>query len=153
MRLLYETIKEIIDTECIGVPVFVRCAVQMESDGEYVEEILARTLSMACSWLEAFPFQIYAQTGNGSGQVTVTTHHTGGQTSIVSVNTAPGAKDGIDLILLGNKGAVYQDAETIPPGFDVTAEPLPVPEWLRDAVERSLSAGRPVFVEEVADNG
>jgi len=39
----------------------------------------------------------------------------------------------------------------MPPGFDIDYEPLEVPEWLMDAIERSLFAGKPVSIEEVVD--
>jgi hypothetical protein len=106
---------------------------------------------MASSWLEASPLEVYAQNNNGSGQVTVTIKYTGGQTSIVSVNTAAATR--INLMLLGNKGALYHDGEALSPGFDITAEPVPVPEWLLDALERSLRAGEPASIEEVTDLG
>ena len=166
MQSLYETVKEILDTGRVGVPVFVRCVAQIATGSESVEAVLARMLTMACSWLEASPLRVYAQSydsplGKGgwgdlkdsSRQITATVHYVGGQTSIVSVNAVPGADTGVrSLMLLGNKGALYHDGEVLPPGLDITAEPLPVPEWLVDAVERSLRASKPVVVEEVMDS-
>lgn len=156
MQSLYQTVKEILDTGRVGVPVFVRCVVQVAPETEHVGNVLARMLTMVCSWLEASPLRVYAQSrddpmGRGSRQITVTIHYVGGQTSIVSVNAALGAATRVDLTVLGNKGALYHDGEALPPGFDVTAEPLPVPEWLVDAVERSLCAGKPAVIEEVTD--
>ena len=149
MHSLYQTIKEILDAGRVGVPVFVRCTVQLASGSERAGNILARILTMASSWLEASPLEVYAQNSNGSGQITVTIKYTGGQTSIVSVNAAAATR--INLMLLGNKGALYHDGEALAPGFDITAEPIPVPEWLLDALERSLRAGEPASIEEVTD--
>jgi hypothetical protein len=152
MQSLYETVKEILDTGRLGVPVFVRCVAQIASGSERVEDVLARMLTMACSWLEASPLRVYAQSKDGSRQITATVHYVGGQTSIVSVNAAPGGATGVrSLMLLGNKGALYHDGEVLPPGLDMAAEPLSVPEWLVDAVGRSFRAGKPVIVEEVMD--
>lgn len=152
MQTLYETVKEILDTGRLGVPVFVRCVAQVATGGEHAEDVLARMLTTACSWLEASPLRVYAQSKDGSRQITATVHYVGGQTSIVSVSAVPGAATGVrSLMLLGNKGALYHDGEVLPPGLDITAEPLPVPEWLVDAVKRSLRASKPVVVGEVMD--
>jgi hypothetical protein len=152
MQSLYETVKEILDTGRVGVPVFVRCVAQIATGSEHVEAVLARMLTMACSWLEASPLRVYAQSNDISRQITATVHHVGGQTSIVSVNAVPGADTGVrSLMLLGNKGALYHDGGVLPPGLDIAAEPLPVPEWLVDAVEQSLRASKPSVVEEVMD--
>ena len=147
MQLFYQTVRDILDSGRIGVPVFARCAVQIESDGEHIKDVLARILAMTCSWMETTPLRTFAQNGNTSQQqqLTVTTHYIGGQTSIVSANTAPGVRASVDLMLLGNKGALYHDADSI------HMEPLPAPEWLMEAVERSLRTGRPASIEEVTD--
>ncbi len=149
MRFLYETVKEILDTGRVGVPVFLRCSAQIESGDDHVEDVLMRILTMTCSWMESVPLRLYAQSGSKSKQLTVTVHYVGGQTGIVSVNAAPDAKDSLDLMLLGNKGALYHDSESLPPGFDLTTGPLPVPEWLVDAVAESYRTGEPTLIEEV----
>ena len=151
MHSLYQTIKEILDTGRVGIPVFVRCTIQFASGSERAGNILARMLTMASSWLEASPLEVYAQNSNGSGQITVTIKYAGGQTSIVSVNSAAATVTRIDLMLLGNKGALYHDAEALAPGFDLTEEPIQIPEWLLDTLERSLRAGKPAAVEEVTE--
>lgn len=153
MRFLYETVKEILETGRVGVPVFLRCSAQIEAGDDYVEEVLMRILAMACSWMDAVPLRLYAQNGNKSNHLTVTAHYVGGQTAIVSVNAAPGIKDSLDLMLLGNKGALYHDSESLPPGFDITTEPLKVPEWLVDAVIESYRSGEPTLIEEVMGFG
>jgi hypothetical protein len=153
MQSLYHTVKEILNTGRVGTPVFVRCVAQIASGSEHVGNVLARILTMACSWLEASPLRVYAQSGGNSAQITVTIQYVGGQTSIVSVNAASGVAPFVDLMLLGSKGALYHDGEALAPGFDVTAEPLPIPKWLTDAVERSLRAGKPTIIEEVMDSG
>lgn len=150
MHSLYRTVNEIIDTGRLGVPVFVRCIVQVASGGEYVGNILARMLTMASSWLKSSPVEVYAQSNDRLRQITVTIKYTDGQTSIVSVS-ASGVANRVDLMLLGNKGALYHDGDALSPGFDINAEPIPVPDWLLDALERSLHAGEPAAIEEVTD--
>lgn len=151
MQSLYETVKEILDTGRLGTPVFVRCVAQIAPEDEHAGNVLARILTMACSWLEASPLKVYAQRGINSRQITVTVQYIAGQTATVIVNAPPGATTRVDLMLLGNKGALYHDGDVLPPGFDISAEPLPVPKWLVGAIDRSLRAGKPAMVEEVTD--
>jgi hypothetical protein len=150
MHSLYRTVSEILDTGRLGVPVFVRCIIQVASGSEHMGNILARMLTMASSWLKSSPVEVYAQSNDRLRQITVTIKYTDGQTSIVSVS-ASGAAHRIDLMLLGNKGALYHNGDALSPGFDINAEPIPVPDWLLDALERSLHAGEPATIEEVTD--
>lgn len=150
MHSLYRTVNEIIDTGRLGIPVFVRCIVQVVPGSEYVGNILARVLTMASSWLRSSPVEVYAQSNDKLRQITVTIKYTDGQTSIVSVS-ASGVANRVDLMLLGNKGALYHDGDALSPGFDINAEPVPVPDWLLDALERSLHDGEPATIEEVTD--
>ncbi len=157
MQFLYQTVKEILDTGRVGVPVFVRCVVQLPPDSGYMINTLARMLMLVGSWLKAMPSRIYAQSRYGSTQVTASVQYTGGQTAIVSVTSARGSSSRhcventsprVDLILLGNKGALYHDGTAIPTEPDITFESLPVPRWLISALEHSLQAGRPAIVQE-----
>jgi len=150
MHSLYRTVNEIIGTGRLGVPVFVRCVVQIASGSEQVGSVLARVLTMASSWLNSSPVEVYAQSNHRLRQITVTIKYTDGQTSIVSVS-ATGVAHRMDLMLLGNKGALYHDGDALSPGFDISAEPIPVPDWLLDALERSLNDGEPAAIEEVME--
>ena len=102
MQTLYETVKEILDTGRIGVPVFVRCAAQITPENGYAEGVLARMLTMICSWLEASPLRIYAQSRDDSTQIAVTIQYVNGKTAIVSVDIASGV-DASQLRELGLK--------------------------------------------------
>jgi hypothetical protein len=151
MQFLYQTIKEIIETGRVGTPVFVRFVVQIMPSGEHILDTLARFLVITGSWLTSIPIRVYVQHKENSAQITASAEYAGGQTAIVSVNIANVISSRIDLMMIGNKGAVYQDSEMMPPGFDVDFEPLSIPEWLMDAIEQSLFAGKPVSIEEVVD--
>jgi hypothetical protein len=151
MQFFYQTIKEIIETGRVGTPVFVRFVVQIMPSGEHILDTLARFLVITGSWLTSIPIRVYVQHKENSAQITASAEYTGGQTAIVSVNIANVISSKIDLMMIGNKGAVYQDGEMMPPGFDVDFEPTSIPEWLMDAIEQSLFAGKPVSIEEVVD--
>ena len=128
MQIIYETVKEIVDSGRVGIPVFMRCTAQVAPETEPLEDVLVRMLAMSAA-----------------------VEYAGGQTSIVSVNTAPGVAPRLDFMLLGNKGALCHDAEALHPEFDIAVEPTPIPEWLVDAVGRSLRTGKPAVIEEEAD--
>ena len=151
MQFLYQTVKEIIDAGSVGTPVFVRFVVQIIPSGEHILDTLARFLVITGSWLASIPIRVYVQHKENSAQITASAEYTGGQTAIVSVNLADVVSSRINFMMLGNKGAVYHDGGVMPPGFDIDYEPLEVPEWLMDAIERSLFAGKPVSIEEVVD--
>ena len=151
MQFLYQTIKEIIETGRVGTPVFVRFVVQVMPSGEHILDTLARFLVITGLWLTSIPIRVYVQHKENSAQITASVEYTGGQTAIVSVNIANVISSRIDLMMIGNKGAVYQDSEMMPPEFDVDFEPSSIPEWLIDAIEQSLFAGKPVSIEEVVD--
>jgi len=151
MQFLYQTVKEIIETGRVGTPVFVRFVVQIMPSGEHILDTLARFLVITGSWLTSIPIKVYVQHRENSAQITASVEYAGGQTAIVSVNIANVISSRIDLMMIGNKGAVYQDGEMMPPGFDVDFEPSSIPEWLMDAIEQSLFAGKPVSIEEVVD--
>ncbi|MBD3185119.1 hypothetical protein GF312_22755 [Candidatus Poribacteria bacterium] len=150
MHSLYETVKEILESRRVGDPVFVRCNAHVALENENVSIVLARILSMASSWLEATPMQVYAQIDHNLRQISTTVRYTDGQTAIVTVSTVY-SKTSLDLMVLGNKGALYHDAAAIAPGFDIMAEPIPIPDWLMDALNQSIRDGEPAYIEEVMD--
>ena len=148
MRSLYEATRRIIENRKVGVPVFARFSVQISRKDGHIEDVLARMLTMTCSWMEAEPLRVYALSRDDSKHLTVFVHYEDGQTAIISVNTVPDPEQRVHMMILGNKGALYHDMKVIPPGLEITAEPLPIQERLMHAVNRSISTGKPVFFEE-----
>jgi len=153
MQFLYKTVKEVLDSERIGSPVFVRCIAQIASDREHLTDALAEALATANLWLDSPPQRVYAQGGKDAGQITATVHYVSGQTALVSVGTVK-ANDTprADLMLLGNKGAIYHDS-IILPLFAIAAGPvsqteqLPITRLLMDAIELSLQTGKSAIIE------
>jgi len=147
MRSLYETTRRIIENGRVGVPVFARFSVQISHKDGHVEDFFPRILTMTCSWMKAKPIRVYALSKDDYKHLTALVHYEDGQTAIVSVNTVPRNEHRVYLMLLGNKGALYHDIETLPPGFEITAEPLPIQESLMHAFNQSISTGKPEFFE------
>ena len=151
MQFLYQTIKEIIDTGRVGTPVFVRFIAQIIPSDEHIIDILGSILSVIGLWLTAIPIRIYVQHRENTAQITASVEYENGQTAIVSVGIASALSSRINLMMLGSKGALYHNGEDMPPGFDMDIELLSIPEWLIDAIERSLFSGKPVLIQEVLD--
>ena len=147
MRSLYETTKGIIENGRVGVPVFARFSVQISHEDGHIEDVLPRILTMTCSWMKAKPIRVYALSKDDSKHLTALVHYEDGQTAIVSVNTVTRHERRVHLMILGNKGALYHDMEALPPGFEITAEPLPPQERLMHALNRSIRTGKPEFFE------
>lgn len=82
-------------------------------------------------------------------QITASVQYTDGKNAIISVNSAPNVAQRIDLMMLGNKGALYHDGTSIPPGFEFDLEPIIIPEWLINALRKSINTGRPQIIREV----
>ena len=152
MQFLYKTVKEVLDSGRIGSPVFVRCIAQLASDREHLTDVLAKSLATASSWLDASPQRVYAQGGKDAGQITATVHYATGQTALVSVGTVKAnGTPRADLMLLGNKGAIYHDSLLLPSlaiaaGPVAQTEQLPITRLLMDAVERSLQTGKSAII-------
>ena len=168
MQFLYKTVKEVLDSGRIGSPVFVRCILfsslnrncdenieaQIASDREYLTDALAEALATAGLWLGASPQRVYAQGGKDAGQITATVHYVSGQTALVSVGTVKAnGTPRADLMLLGNKGAIYHDSLILPSFAIAVAGPvsqteqLPITRLLMDAVEHSLQTGKSAIIE------
>lgn len=151
MQFLYQTIKEIIDTGRVGTPVFVRFIAQIIPSDEHIIDTLGKLLTITSSWLASIPIRVYVQHRENSAQITASVEYEGGQTAIVSLGVASGISSKIDLMMLGNKGALYHDGRDMPPGFDMSIELLAIPEWLMEAIEHSLFIGKPVLIQEILD--
>jgi len=151
MQFLYKTVKSVLDSGRVGSPVFVRCVAQIASDREHLTDALAEVLAIAGLWLGASPQRVYAQGGKDAGQITATVHYLTGQTALVNVGTVKAnGTPRVDLMLLGNKGAIYHDSLLLPsfamPAGAVSHAEI-ISKSLMDAVERSLQTGKSAIIE------
>lgn len=153
MQFLYQTVKEVLDSGRIGRPVFVRCLAQIASDREYLKDAFAEVLATANAWLGASPQRVYAQGGEDAGYITAAVHYLSGQTALASMSAAKAnGPSRVDLMLLGNKGAIYYDSLLLPsfamPVRSISqSEQLSSSKMLMDAVECSLRTGKSAIIE------
>ncbi|HXG11400.1 MAG TPA: hypothetical protein VNK04_16720 [Gemmataceae bacterium] len=127
----------------LGKPVFVRLTWQGLDRPEAVAPRLAQTMAVVQQWLGQPLDQIYAIGSAASGQVALTLKFREGATALVSFARGQPRGAGIDLMVLGNHGAIYHDAGSAP----LWDEPL-VPAGQPDPavlalVERALRSHQP----------
>jgi hypothetical protein len=155
---LQQAVQAALDARHVGVPVFVRWVAQTASDGDELTEALGEAVAVAGSWLGAPVRSVYVQ-GRGrrpspasAGQITATVQYAGGQSALVSVSPTPAeGAPRLDLMLLGNTGALYHDGSGLSPAqlaaVGTPSGELPsLPDTLRRALAQSLSTGTPVTV-------
>lgn len=145
---LHQSVKAALDAGHVGVPVFVRCVAHTAAGRGELSEALRQAAAVAGSWLGAPARRVYVLGGEEAGQITATVQYAGGQSALVSVNPAP--PDGaprVDLMLLGNTGALYHDGSALSraqiAAAGTLASELPaLPEGLGNAIQESLRSGR-----------
>jgi hypothetical protein len=151
---LHQSVKAALDAGHVGVPVFVRCVAHTAANRGALTGALHEAAAVAGSWLDAAPRRVYVLGSEAAGQVTATVQYAGGQSALVSVNLLPA--DGaprVDLMLLGNTGALYHDGSALSPAqlaaAGTPAGELPaLPQALGRAIAESSRTGAAVDVTE-----
>ena len=110
MQSLQQSVQSVINEGRIGSPVFLRCMLQIPIKGESIAQVTAALAALANTWMPSSPEQIYVQKSADAIQSTAMIQYSGGQTATVSVNCIPpDTETSVDLILIGNKGAIYHE--------------------------------------------
>jgi len=110
MHSLQQSVQSVINGGRIGSPVFLRCMVQISINRENIVQATAALAALANTWMPSSPEQIYVQKSADAIQSTAMIQYSGGQTATVSVNCIPPDTEiSVDLILIGNKGAIYHE--------------------------------------------
>src|SRR5439155_77555 len=127
-----------------GRPVFVRYTVQSLDPPEAVAPRLAQITAIVRAWLGQPLEQLYAIGTVATGQVALTLQFRDGATALVSLARGQPRGDGVDLLVLGNHGAIYHDAGSADLWDEATAEGLEPPnEVLQATIEKALRSGKP----------
>lgn len=131
----------------IGSPVFVRCLVQSPDASDTALPTLVRAAASLRGWLGQPIVRVYAVGSPADGQLSLTLEFRGGGTALVSWSHGPPRGDGVDLMVLGSRGALYHDAGAAEL-WDAAAAFAPGTDaGLRSAIEQSLRSGKPEPVE------
>lgn len=109
---LHRTVQQTLASKRVGTPVFVRYFVQNRDEANAVVPRLARMTKSVREWFAQPIARMYALGAVKDGQVTLTIEFEQGATALLSWASGTPRGDGIDLMLLGNHGAIYHDAGT-----------------------------------------
>lgn len=137
------TVQTALASKRLGQPVFVRLTWQGLDKPEAMVARLARSVAVVRQWLGQPLEQIYAL-GAADTQVALTLRFREGATALVSYARGQPRGAGLDLMLLGNRGAIYHDAGHADlwdePAGDLSDKPDPVIVAL---IERALQSHKP----------
>ncbi len=143
---LHDTIQATLAGGRLGRPVFLRYLIRGNHDAATIGERLAQTVALAGTWLGQSLATVYTLGSLESGHVSVTLAFEAGATALVAYARTPPADAGVDVLLLGNHGALYHEAgpseyreEAIGRGSDTHVLNL----WLRSLQPHQPEALRP----------
>ncbi len=140
---LQRAVQSTIAAKRIGKPVFVRFLLQGMDKPDTVLARLAQALAMVRAWLGQPIESIYALGTIETGQVALTLQGREGAAALVCYARGEPHGDGVDIMVLGNHGAIYHDAG-MALSWDEPAliEERPDPKILA-SIERALRLGKP----------
>ena len=147
---LHRAVQSTLASKRLGRPVFVRYLFCGPDKADAALPRLAQLTAAVRDWLGQPLERVHAAGTPRGGQVSLTLELRGGATALVSWAAAPPRSDGIDLTVLGNRGALYHDAGAARLGGEAALGPAGTPDKaLLALLERALRSGRP----ETADAG
>jgi predicted dehydrogenase len=139
---LHQAVHDALASGRLGTPVFVRYHGQAAARTRLVPQ-LARMAAAARDWLAQDLQRIHALGSVAAGAVSATLEFKGGATAVVSAATAPGRQSLVDILVLGNRGALCHDAGHTLIGGTSPAQPDPPPEpRLLAAIQKAIRSGK-----------
>jgi hypothetical protein len=141
---LNRAVQATLSSQRLGQPVFVRLIQQTPDGPERTVEHLARLSQLARDWLGQTPVKVQAIGGPAGGAVSLTWLFDKGATASVSVSCHPVRGDGLDVLVVGNHGALYHDVGTADAWDEgLSAATAGPPAELPQLIERALKSGQP----------
>ncbi|HJT78663.1 MAG TPA: hypothetical protein VJ739_15780 [Gemmataceae bacterium] len=124
----------------VGTPVFVRYLLLVPEKQEAMAARLAELASVVSDWIGQPPARIYAPASPQGNSATVTLQYRTGATAVVSVGPGDG---GADVMVLGNRGALYHE---LAGGATYEVPPAKVDPQRAALIARALATARPEAV-------
>jgi hypothetical protein len=147
---LHRTVQTAIASKRLGKPVFVRYLLTGPDKAPLVTR-LARLVVVVRDWLGQALDGVQAIGSATVGQVSLTLRFREGGSALVSVARSQRLGNGIDLMVLGNHGALYHDAGHASPGGEPAALSDEAPEpGLVAVIDKALRSGKPEAVQKEA---
>jgi hypothetical protein len=143
---LHRTIQATLASKRLGQAVFVRYTIQGLDKAETVLPRLAQAAATIKDWLGQPLTRVYAVGSVESGQVALTLSFRDGATALVSFAHGQPLGDGVDLMVLGNHGAIYHDAGSANLWDEPATTDDKRDQVIMGAIERALRSGKPEAV-------
>jgi hypothetical protein len=145
---LHRAVLSTMASKRLGRPVFVRYLLCSRDKPDAALPRLAELTAAVRDWLGERLERVHAVGTPKGGQVSLTLEFGGGATALVSWAAAPPRGDGIDLTVIGNRGALYHDAGSARLHDEAALVPAAAPDRALLAVlERAVRSGRPETLE------
>lgn len=146
-QALNQSITSAIESGKIGKPVFVRLTALTASENVSVDLLLDFLYRMAAGWMSQCSGNVYGLKGKNDGQLTATAQFAEGASAVITAACDHGVPR-IDLIVLGNHGAIYHSEQIVPArDGSIEIEPTPGDQTLREAIAKSIESGTPVKLD------
>lgn len=149
---LHRAVQTTLASQRLGKPVFVRYCLHRLGKVEAPLPALAQVTAVVRDWLGQPLDRVYAVGTLESGQVSLTLQFREGATALVSYARGTLRGEGVDLLVLGNRGALSHDAGSEAPWDEVMPlgreRPDPV---LQALIEKALRSGKPEAVAPEAN--
>jgi hypothetical protein len=140
---LHRSVQTTLASRRMGTPVFVRYLLHRAARGEAVLAHVVRIAAVVRGWLGAPVQDVYALGSPDQRHLTLTLEFRNGTTALLTWIGTTGRGAGIDLTVLGSRGALYHDAGDADLWDEAPAlgEEPPDGELLA-LVERAVRSGR-----------
>jgi hypothetical protein len=139
---LHRAVEETLANGRIGRPVFVRYSLHGLDPRRRLVEGVAALAGAATRWVGSQVELIVAIGSENAGQLSATLVFGSGESAAVTCGRAAGPGSGVDLMIVGNRGAVYHDGGTSVLWPSGATDPGAGEPSLVEAIARSLASGR-----------
>ncbi len=140
---LHRAVHSTLASKRLGKAVFVRYLLQRQDKPEAVLSRLALATAVVRDWLGQPLARVYAIGSIEAGQVSLTLQFRDGATALVSYVRGQSRDIGVDLMLLGNHGAIHYDGETTDPPDEAQQVPERPDPVILAAIQKALRSGQP----------
>jgi predicted dehydrogenase len=141
---LHRAVQNTLASRRLGQPVFVRYTLQGSDKGAALVAKLVQAAAAVRDWLGQPLERVFAAGSAEGGHVALTLEFRDGGSALVSFARGAVRGSGVDLMVLGNRGAIYHDAGSgelwDEPAAGLPDKPDPK---LQAAIERALRSGKP----------
>jgi hypothetical protein len=140
---LHRTVAATLASQRLGQPLFVRYHWFGPEPLETLATRLAQITAVIRGWLGQDVHRLHAMTAEDRTHAALTLQFQTGATALISLTRTPSSEVRVDLMILGNHGALYHDEERVLLSDAATqAAWQPTDPHLQDKIERALRIGQ-----------